>query len=289
MRSLLFVPGDSPAKLAKAMDCGADALLIDLEDSVAPEAKSRARDSTSAFLAQAVGQTVRPKLYVRVNGLATGLTDADLDRVMAQGPDGIMLPKAHAGADIQHLAAKLAVREAEYGLPDGHTRILAIATETARSLFQMGSYRGASHRLEGLAWGAEDLAADLGAQRNRLADGSYGDPFRLARALLLLAASAAEVIPIDAVYPNFRDLEGLRAEALAGHLDGFTAKMAIHPAQVAIINEVLSPSAEAIDRAQQIIAAFAANPGAGVIGLHGEMLDCPHLTRAERLLARAQR
>ena len=287
MRSLLFVPGDSPSKLVKAMGSRADALLIDLEDSVAPEAKAKARDVTGSFLAQAMKETARPRLYVRVNGLDTGLTDADLDGVMVEGPDGIMLPKSLAGANVQHLAAKLAVREAEFGLPDGKTRILAIATESARALFQMASYRGASHRLEGLAWGAEDLAADLGAERDRLADGRHADAFTLARAMLLLAASAAEVTAIDAVYPRFRDLQGLRAEALEARMDGFAAKLAIHPAQVPIINEIFTPSAQALARARLIVAAFAASPGSGVIGLDGEMLDRPHLKRAELILARA--
>ncbi len=188
---------------------------------------------------------------------------------------------------MQHLGAKLAVREAEADLPDGSLAIIAIATETARGVFQLGTYAGASRRLIGLTWGGEDLSADLGAEANRLNDGTYADPYRLARALTLVGAAAADVEPIDSVYTNFRDMDGLRAECEAARRDGFTAKMAIHPAQVAVINEAFTPSPEAVERARAIVEAFAANPGAGVIGLNGEMLDKPHLRRAERLLKRA--
>jgi citrate lyase subunit beta/citryl-CoA lyase len=208
---------------------------------------------------------------------------------MPAGPDGIMLPKATGGMDVQHLAAKLAVREAESGLPDGGTFILPIATETAASLFHMGSYRGASHRLAALTWGAEDLSADLGAETNVGPDGRYTEPYRLARTLTLFAAAAAEVSAIDSIHGNFRDAAGLRAACEEARRDGFSGKMAIHPAQVAVINEVFTPPAEAVERARGIVAAFAANPGAGVVALDGEMLDRPHLRRAERVLARLGR
>lgn len=287
MRSLLFVPGDSPRKLEKAFAGDADALILDLEDSVALSAKQAAREIVAAFLRENRELQGRPRLYVRVNALDTGLTDDDLDHVIAGGPDGLVLPKAQGGTDVSHLAAKLAVREAESNLPDGSVGILAIATETAASLFRMGSYAGASHRLEGIAWGAEDLSADLGAETNRLPDGTYAEPYRLARTLTLLGASAAAILPVDAVYPSFRDLEGLAAECEAARRDGFAAKMAIHPDQVPIINRVFTPSQEAVARAQAIVDAFAANPEAGVIGIDGEMLDRPHLKRAERVLARS--
>jgi citrate lyase subunit beta/citryl-CoA lyase len=195
-----------------------------------------------------------------------------------------MLPKSLNGADVQHLGAKLAVREAEHRLPDGGTRILAIATESARALFGLASYAGASARLEGLAWGAEDLSADLGAESNKLPDGSYCGPYRLARELTLFGAVAAEVAPIDTVFVNLRDEGGLRAECLAARRDGFTAKMAIHPAQVPVINEVFTPSPEAIARAT----AFDAAPGAGVLSVDGQMLDLPHWKRAKKLLAQAE-
>ncbi|WP_186421048.1 CoA ester lyase [Bosea sp. CS1GBMeth4] len=289
MRSLLFVPGDNRKKLQKGLESGADALILDLEDSVALDAKPAARALARDFLEEARARAERPRLIVRVNALTTGLTEADLDAVMQGGPDAIMLPKAEGGADLTHLAAHIAVREAEYDLPDGATRIIAIATETGKGIFGLGSYAGASHRLSGLTWGAEDLSADLGAETNRLADGSYADPYRMARSLLLFAAAAAQVDAIDTVFTAFRDEAALRAECIAGRRDGFTGKMAIHPAQVPVINDVFSPSPEALARAEAIIALFDENPGLGVVGLDGEMLDRPHLMRARRLKARADR
>ncbi|MGN6095066.1 MAG: HpcH/HpaI aldolase/citrate lyase family protein [Bosea sp. (in: a-proteobacteria)] len=289
MRSLLFVPGDSPKKQQKGLESGADALILDLEDSVALDAKPQARAITLDFLRTARALPSRPRLIVRINGLTTGLSEADLDAVMPGAPDAIMLPKSEGGIDVGHLAAKIAVREAEADLPDGATGILPIATENGKGVFGLGTYARASHRLMALTWGAEDLSADLGAETNRLEDGSYADPYRLARTLTLFGASAAQVDAIDSVFTNFRDEAGLRAECVAARRDGFTGKMAIHPAQVAPINEVFAPSPEALAKAEQIIALFAANPGAGVIGLHGEMLDRPHLIRAERLVTRARK
>ncbi len=287
MRSLLFVPGDSPKKLEKALASGADVLLIDLEDSVDLTAKQEARRVTAGFIAEHRAKPERPRLFVRVNGLTTGLIDADLDGVMTAAPDGIVLPKSVGGADVAHLGAKLAVREAEFGLGDGMTRILAIATENAAGIFALGTYGGASHRLMGLTWGGEDLSADLGAETNRDQGGAYTDPYRLARSLTLFGAAAAGIDAIDSVFTNFRDMEGLAAECRAARRDGFVAKMAIHPAQVPVINEAFTPSPEAVARAQAVIEAFRANPGAGVVGVNGEMLDRPHLVRAERLLRRA--
>jgi citrate lyase subunit beta/citryl-CoA lyase len=287
MRSLLFVPGDDEKKLAKALSSGADALIVDLEDSVAPAAKAPARAVAAAFLNDARRRAARPRLIVRVNPLGGDLTDADLDAVMPAAPDAVMLPKCLGGANVQQLGAKLAVREAEHGLADGATRILAIATETARSLFGFASYVGCSPRLEGLAWGGEDLSADLGAETNRLPDGAYAGPYALARTLTLIGAAAAGASAIDAVFTNFRDADGLALEARAARRDGFAAKMAIHPAQIAVINAVFTPSAEAVAHARAVIAAFEAAPGAGVVALDGEMLDRPHWTRAKRVLARA--
>ena len=289
MRSLLFVPGDSPKKLEKGMNSGADVLLIDLEDSVALDAREEARHITAAFLSEQGKDVERPRLFVRVNGLTTGLIDADLDGVMRSAPDGIVLPKTVGGADVAHLGAKLAVREAEFGLADGATRILAIGTENAAGVFALGTFAGASHRLMGLTWGGEDLSADLGAEANRGEDGAYTDPYRLARSLALLGAAAASVDAIDSVFTNFRDMAGLEAECRAARRDGFVAKMAIHPAQVPVINEAFTPSPEAVERAQAVIEAFKAHPGAGVVGVNGEMLDRPHLLWAERLLRRAGR
>jgi citrate lyase subunit beta/citryl-CoA lyase len=287
MRSLLFVPGDSPRKLDKGLTSGADALLLDLEDSVSPERKAEARATTLSFLNEARTVKDRPRLYVRVNGLATGLTDADLDAVVAGHPDGIVFPKAEGGAAVVHCDAKITAREAIHGLPDGALDIIAIATETAAALFLAGTYAAASRRLKGLTWGAEDLSADLGAEANRDAQGSFLDPYRLARSLCLAGAAAAHVQAIDTVYVDFRNDAGLRRECEEARRDGFTAKMAIHPAQVAVINEVFTPTAEAIAKARAVVAAFAANPSAGTIGIGGVMYDRPHLERAKQLLARA--
>ena len=286
MRSLLFVPGDSARKLDKAMQSGADALILDLEDSVAPSGKAAARKVTAEFMAATAKEPKRPRLIVRVNALTTGMTDDDLDGVMAGAPDAILLPKTVGGADVAHLGAKLAVREAEFGFADGATGIIALATETAQGVFALGTLAGASRRLSGVTWGGEDLSAVVGAEANRGTDGLYTDPYRIVRALALLAAAAAEVDPIDSVYVNFRDLEGLAAECREARRDGFVAKMAIHPAQVAVINEAFTPTAETIARARLIVEAFEANPDAGVVGINGEMVDMPHLKRAQRLLAR---
>jgi len=286
LRSLLFVPGDDEKKLEKAFASGADAVIIDLEDSVALERKPAARRIAHDFIRAKAAMAGRPQLVVRVNALHTRLTDADLDGVMAAQPDAIMLPKAEGGVSVQHIGAKMAVREAEHDVGDGAVKIIAIGTETARGVFQLGTYAGASHRLSGLTWGGEDLSADLGAESNRLTDGSYADPYRIARALTLIGAAAAEIDAIDSVYTSFRDEAGLRAECEAGRRDGFVAKMAIHPAQAPIINEIFTPSAGALQMARAIVAAFAANPDLGVIGIDGEMIDMPHLRRAQRLLAR---
>jgi citrate lyase subunit beta/citryl-CoA lyase len=286
MRSLLFVPADSAKKLHKAMTSGADAVIVDLEDSIAPDGKARARESAAAFLNHAIAATLRPYLLVRVNGLQTGLTDADLDTIAPAKPDAIMLPKAEGGASVIHADAKLAVREAMNGLPDGHIKILPIATETAAALFVAGTFAGVSARLIGLTWGAEDLSAELGAQANRDAQGRFLDPYRLARVLCLAGAAAAQVPAIDTVFVDFRDSDGLRRECEEACRDGFLGKMAIHPVQVPIINEVFTPSANALDRARAIVDAFTAKPGAGVVGIGDVMYDRPHLTRAKQLLAR---
>jgi citrate lyase subunit beta / citryl-CoA lyase len=288
MRSLLFVPADSAKKLEKAMASGADGLIVDLEDSIALDGKARARQSAAAFLRETVTDGARPYLVVRVNSLQTGLTDADLDAIVPVRPDAIMLPKAQGGAAVVHADAKLAVREAVAGLADGHVKIVALATETAAAVFLAGSYAGASARLSALTWGAEDLSAELGAEANRDAQGRFLDPYRFARCICLAAAAAAEVPAFDTVYVDFRDEEGLRRECEEARRDGFSAKMAIHPAQVPIINEVFTPTVEAVGHAQAIVDAFAANPDAGVVGIGGVMFDRPHLARAKRTLARAK-
>ncbi len=287
MRSLLFVPADSPKKLDKAMTSGADALVVDLEDSIAPAGKAKARLGAVAFLEEVTAAETRPYLLVRVNGLQTGLIDADLDAIVPTRPDAIMLPKAEGGASIVHADAKLAVREALSGLPDGHIKIAAIATETAAALFLAGTYAGASNRLSALTWGAEDLSAELGAEKNRDTEGMLLDPYRLARALCLAGAAAAGVPAIDTVFVDFHDIEAFRRECGAARRDGFSGKMAIHPTQVPIINAIFTPTPEALRHAQAVVDAFAASPDTGVVGIDGLMFDRPHLTRAKRLLARA--
>lgn len=286
MRSLLFVPADGGRKLDKAMASGADAVIVDLEDSISVERKAAARKNAADFLNDAVKLPKRPRLLVRVNGLATGLTDADLDAVVPACPDAIMLPKAEGGAAVIQADAKLTAREAIAGLPDGHVKIVAIATETATSLFLAGTYTGSSARLQGLTWGAEDLSVELGAEVNRDAVGRFFAPYQLARALCLAGAAAAQVQAIDTVSVEYHNVPAVRREAEEARRDGFTGKMAIHPAQVPVINEVFTPTAAAIARARDIVAAFESNPGKGTIGIDGVMYDRPHLERAKQLLAR---
>jgi citrate lyase subunit beta/citryl-CoA lyase len=232
MRSLLILPGGDETKLAKALASDADALIVDLADADAARA--------AVFLAEARRRAPRPRLYVGVHPLDSGRVDADLDAVMPEAPDGVALPQCRDGASVQRLAAKLAVREAEYGLADGATRILAFAAERARALFGLATYRGCSARLAGLAWVSEALAADLGAETTRLPDGAWSGAFALARSLTLIGAAAAEVAAIDAPFADVDDLEGLRAEALAARRDGFVAKLALHPSQVRVINQVFA-------------------------------------------------
>ncbi len=286
MRSLLFVPGDSAKKLEKGLASGADILLIDLEDSVSADRKEAARKIAADFLL-AHRDHASPRLFVRINDLASGLADADLAAVMPALPEGILLPKSNSGKDVTRLSVKLSVHEARAGVTEGQTQILALITETAVGTLSAASYPDASKRLIGLSWGAEDLSAAIGASTARDENGRYTDVFRLARALTILGASAAEVAAIDTVYINYRDDAGLAQECRQAERDGFAAKLAIHPAQIPIINEVFTPSVEAVRHAQAIVDAFAADPTAGVIGVEGQMFDRPHLRRAERLIARA--
>jgi citrate lyase subunit beta/citryl-CoA lyase len=287
MRSLLFVPGDSERKLEKGFGAGADVVIVDLEDSVAAANKSAARDVAARFISSQKQQT-RSAIYVRVNDLSTGFTDADLAALVPAKPDGIMLPKSNTGQDVQQLAVKLRVHEAESGLPDGGIKILPIITETATGVLAAASYAGASARLAGVTWGAEDLSAAIGARSTRDENGRYTDVFRLARAMTVLAAGAAEVAAVDTVFPDFRDMAAFEKECREAERDGFTGKMAIHPAQVPVINAAFTPSAEAVGLSQAIVDAFAAAGNPGVVGIGGKMYDRPHLRLAERLLARAR-
>ena len=276
LRSLLFVPGDRPDRMAKAMGSGADALILDLEDAVAPDAKPRARDAVARFLTEPRDRAVA--LFVRINPVDGPLAADDLAAVLPARPDGIVLPKAEGLVSLHALAAR--------GV--NHIPILPIATETPTALFRLGDYAGSSLPLAGLTWGAEDLPAAIGATTAREADGGYTPPYQLARSLTLFAAHAAGVAAIETVYPDFRDLDGLAAYAARGRRDGFTGMMAIHPSQVPVINAAFTPSADELARARAIVDLFAANPGAGALQLDGRMVDAPHLKAAQALLARAQ-
>ena len=288
MRSFLFVPGDSDRKRAKALSFGADALILDIEDSVSPDRKPAAREMSRDFIAGLRGEAARPQLYVRMNAMDTPYWQDDVRTVMQARPDGIMLPKSRSGEDVHQLSVMLGHLEEQHGAPVGSTRILPIATEIAISLLQMHSYVGSSSRLSGITWGAEDLSANVGSRTAREADGTFTSPYRLARDLCLFTAVAAEVAPVDTVYAAIRDTEGFKRECVTSARDGFTAKMAVHPDQVAIINEVFSPTAEEIAMAEKIVAVFADASATGVATLDGQMLDRPHLIKAERLLARVK-
>jgi citrate lyase subunit beta/citryl-CoA lyase len=276
-RSLLFVPGDRPERMVKALGLGADALILDLEDSVAPSAKPQARREIAAFL----DANANSRLWVRVNPLDTPDNERDLDAILGAHPDGIVLPKAEGGASVEELTRRLSLRG------NVTARILAIATETPAALFQLGTF-GGSRRLAGLTWGAEDLPAAVGAMSSREADGRYTPPYELARSLCLFGAVAAGVSPIETVYPAFRDLDGLAAYAGRARRDGFTGMMAIHPSQVPVINAAFTPSAAEIAHAQAVVAAFAAHPDSGAMQLDGKMIDRPHLIQARRILATAE-
>ncbi len=286
MRSLLFVPADAGAKLDKAMASGADVVIIDLEDSITPERKPAARQAAREYLKAHSGDAKRPRLFVRINGLDTGMTDADLEAIVPGKPDAVLFPKAEGGASAVHLDAKLSAQEAVAGLAEGTVKVLAQNVESAAGLFLAGTFKDVSKRLIGMTWGPEDLSAELGAESNRDDNGFLTEPYRFARSICLFGAAAAKLPAIETVYVDFRNSEGLRLDTIAARRDGFVGRLAIHPAQVPVINEVFTPSAEQIDKAKAIIATFAANPGAGAIGIGGKMYDRPHLLRAQALLAR---
>jgi citrate lyase subunit beta/citryl-CoA lyase len=274
LRSLLFAPGDRPDRFAKAAASGADALILDLEDSVAPERKADARAAIAVWLK---AERTLP-CFVRINSLGGDEARADLDAVLVAKPDGIILPKAEGAASVLALLALAGCQ-----MPP----ILPIANETARAVFQLATYSEVSAQLAGLTWGAEDLPAAIGAVTARNPDGSYTAPYEMVRAFTLFAAHAAGVAAIETVYPNISDAEGLAAYVARGRRDGFTGMMAIHPAQVATINAGFTPSKAEIAHAQAVVEAFAANPGAGALKLDGKMIDRPHLNQSRALLLRA--
>jgi citrate lyase subunit beta / citryl-CoA lyase len=282
LRSLLFVPGDSERKFAKAEASGADALILDLEDSVAPRQKEEARAHVARLLDKP-GARAR-SFFVRVNALDSGLTLEDLAAVVKPGLDGVFVPKANGADDIARFGHYLDALKTKVGMPVGSLKIVVVATETAKAMFALHTYAPAHSRLAALTWGGEDLAAALGATENR-EDGGWTFPYQVARTQCLFAAGAAGVTAIDTIHADFRDTEGLERDCRLSRRDGFLGRMAIHPDQVETINRCYTPSEAEIAHARRIVEAFAANPGAGTLGLDGKMIDIPHLKAAQKTLA----
>jgi citrate lyase subunit beta/citryl-CoA lyase len=286
LKSLLFVPGDSEKKMAKAASTGADALLLDLEDAVSQDRLPVARGMVLEYLKS--HDRAHQQVWVRINPLDTALSLPDLVAVMPGKPDGIVLPKPLNAKDVQQLDHFLSALEQREGIALGHTRILPVATEVAGALFQLDSYAGCSPRLAGLTWGAEDLATDIGATTNKKDNGEFDEAFVLARSLCLLAASHAGVQAIDTLNVDFRNVESLQADVQRARRQGFSGKLAIHPDQVALINAGFTATPQELQHAQRIVDAFAQAGGAGAVQLDGKMIDKPHLTQALRLLATHQ-
>lgn len=290
MRSLLFIPGDSEKKLSKVLQCSADAVILDLEDSVSDERKPVAREMVVAFLRDHPRTGRAVKLWVRVNPLDTPLALQDLAAIVAGDPDGVMLPKANGPEDVRRLGHHLDALEVAFGIAPGSVRILPVATETAIAPFRLGDYAGNSlPRLAGLTWGAEDLSSAIGASTNLGPDGQWALTYQLVRSMTLLAASAAGVPAYDTLYVDYRDEEGLIASSRAARNEGFEGRIAIHPDQVRGINLAFSPSPEDVAFARRVVETFANAGDAGTVGLDGRMLDKPHLVQAHKTLARAER
>lgn len=289
IRSWLFVPGDSERKMEKAAENGADALIVDLEDSVANERQAIAREMSCAYLKGRADRS-KQQLWVRINPLDTELSLPDLAAVMPGKPDGICLPKVYSAKDVNTLDHYLAALEAREGIEQGATKILCVATETAASLLTFHTYLdGVTKRLTAMTWGGEDLSAALAASDNRNpATGGYDDPYLMAKSFTLAAARAIDAQPVGVVYPNFRDTEGFEADCMRDRRAGFVGKIAIHPAQSEIANRAFTPSKEEVDHAKRVIEVFAANPGVGTVGLDGMMLDMPHLKQARNTVALAE-
>ncbi len=285
LRSLLFVPGDSEKKLAKGTETAADALILDLEDAVAPPRKDLARTMVRAFLADNTQR--RTQLWVRISPL-DGTALVDLAAVVGGRPDGILLPKSNGPGDVARLSCYLDALEVRDNIAAGTTRVITVATETAAAPFALGGYAKTDlPRLAGLTWGAEDLGAAMGASANKDDSGDWDFPYRMVRSACLLAAHAAGVQAIDTLYANYQDLDGLMAASNRSRQQGFTGRIAIHPAQVDAINQSFSPSGDDVAHARRVIAAFASSD-AGTVGLDGQMLDIPHLKQAERIIALAE-
>jgi citrate lyase subunit beta/citryl-CoA lyase len=281
IRSFLFVPGDSERKLAKGQASEADALILDLEDAVAPARKPLARAMVAEYLGQASSRS--PELWVRINPLDEGGLD-DLAAVARAAPDGIVVPKTGGPADVLRLSHYLDALERRDAVATP-IRILPVATETARAPFRLGDYADTPlPRLYGLTWGAEDLSSAIGASTNKDAAGEWAFTYRMVRSACLLAAKAARVEAVETLFADFRDRDGLHASCIAAAQEGFTGRIAIHPGQVAVINAAFMPSDAAVAHAHRVIAAFDANPDAGAVGLDGMMLDMPHLKQAQHVL-----
>jgi citrate lyase subunit beta/citryl-CoA lyase len=286
LKSMLFVPGDSEKKMAKAHGTRASALILDLEDAVSIERIDIARDMTREYLASHTDR-VRQQVWVRVNPLSTPLALPDLAAVVGGAPDGIVLPKVESAQDVVRLDHYLTALEQRDGVAHGTVRILVVATETPQAVFALDSYRGVSPRLAGLTWGAEDLSTAIGASTNRSEDGEFEFTYQVARALCLLGAHAAGVQAVDTLSVDFRDAERLKRDVRASRRAGFSGKIAIHPDQVDIINTGYSPDDDEIRHARAVIAAFEKAGGAGTVQLDGKMIDKPHLVQARRVLAAA--
>ena len=286
IRSWLFAPGDSERKMTKALDGPADVVLLDLEDAVLAENKPLARQLVRDFLLANADR--RSRIWVRVNPLDGPHTLDDLAAVMPAGPGGIMLPKVYGRADVEKLDHCLSALEVANGIEEGSTPVIVLITETAEAMFHTGDYKGAP-RVVALTWGAEDLADSIGAQSNKDESGAYTFTYELARSMTVLGAATAGVTAIETISADFRDLEALRQRATRVRRDGFKGMMAIHPAQVDVINDAFTPSEQEIAEAQEIADIFAANPGVGAIGWKGGMLDRPYLSRAQQLLKLAGR
>ena len=283
LRSLLFVPGDSERKFARAKDCRADALILDLDDSVAAAEKSAARARVARLIEPGANRAWT--FIVRVNALDTRLTLDDLAAVVKPGLDALLIPKVNGAADLERIGHYLDALEAKAGMAPGSVKFAIVATETPKAMFTLGSYAPAHPRLIALTWGAEDLSAALGATDNKESDGSWTAPYEFARTACLFAASAAEVLAIDTIYVDFRDSEGLERDCRRSRRDGFVGRLAIHPDQVATINRCYAPSEAEVAHARKIVAAFDANPGSGALGVDGKMVDLPHLKAARKILA----
>jgi len=282
LRSLLFVPADSERKFAKANGIGADALILDLEDSVAPPRKALARDMVKELLG---GPPRDWAFLVRINPLGSGLTLDDLAAIVRTGLDGILIPKVSGIKDVELISNYVDALEFAAGVQPGHVKLLVVATETPAAMIGFSSYATPNRRLIAMTWGAEDLGAALGALSNKEADGSWTFPYQVARAQCLFAAGAAGVQALDTLYGDFRDQKGLAESCGIARRDGFVGRIAIHPDQIATINQCFTPSDADLAHARRVVAAFAAQPDAGTLGIDGKMYDMPHLIAAKRALA----